>query len=115
MVSHAWGDVQPSSWKHIANMAALFGHRDFHPWLANVAEDFGEAERNGSTHIVFVVYCRKGVHRSISGGSVLFHCVRMDSRVLLASTQHTSALLWKHDHCGECARCRAPSSQCQDA
>ena len=75
-------------------MAAFFAHPDFDPWLANVAGDFGEAVRKGSTHIVFVVYCRKGVHRSISGGSVLFHCVRMDSRVLLASTQHTSALLW---------------------
>ena len=98
---------------HPDNMAAFFAHPDFDPWLANVAGDFGEAVRKGSTHIVFVVYCRKGVHRSISGGSVLFHCVRMDSRVLLASTQHTSALLWKHDHCGECARCRAPSSRCQ--
>ena len=45
---------------HPDNMAAFFAHPDFDPWLANVAGDFGEAVRKGSTHIVFVVYCRKG-------------------------------------------------------
>ena len=62
--------------------------------------------------LLLVVYCRKGVHRSVSFGHVawgLLHASPHD--VDLLPIYHASAAhLWAMNYCGECRQCRATSS-----
>ena len=64
--------------------------------------------------ILVVVYCRKGVHRSVAFANLLRAILQAERshHLDLLETYHTSALaLWPREYCGECKQCRRPSTQ----
>ena len=60
---------------------------------------------------MLVVYCRKGVHRSVSFGHVAWELLKAPPHdVELLPIGHVSEHLWAMNYCGECRQCRATSS-----
>ena len=65
--------------------------------------------------ILVVVYCRKGVHRSVSFAYILRQLLLLQSTQLgmeVVQTYHASArVLWARDYCNECNDCRMHSTR----
>ena len=65
--------------------------------------------------ILVVVYCRKGVHRSVSFAYILRKLLLLQSTQLgmeVLETYHASArVLWAREYCNECRDCRMHSAR----
>ena len=65
--------------------------------------------------ILVVVYCRKGVHRSVSFAYILRKLLLLQSTQLgmeVVQTYHASArVLWAREYCNECRDCRMHSAR----
>ena len=66
--------------------------------------------------IVVVVYCRKGVHRSVAFGYITRCLLAESSReVEMLPSHHASRRIWCTDYCGECESCRMRTGERTDA
>ena len=104
--------------KHIGLQAVkirdLVRHTEFRGTLEAMASNMRTAAQNVTRggRLVLVVYCRKGVHRSVSFGHVAWELLHASPHdVDLLPIYHASAAhLWPMNYCGECRQCRATSS-----
>ena len=91
----------------------LVRHTEFRGTLEAMASNMRTAAQNVTRggRLVLVVYCRKGVHRSVAFGHVAWELLKASPReVELLPTYHASEHLWAMIYCGECRQCRATSS-----
>ena len=91
--------------------------RHFRTILGDLASDLEIAAQclRGAGRILVVVYCRKGVHRSVAFGHVI-RCLLADNpRVEMLPSHHASQRIWRTDYCGECVSCRRATTPRSDA
>ena len=102
------------AWK----VVGVVGSSHFVPTLEKLAADLSSAVRHRwpEGRILVVVYCRKGVHRSVAFGYVsrclLAECPR---EVEMLPSHHASERIWHRDYCGERESCRTPTAERSDA
>ena len=91
----------------------LVRHTEFRGTLEAMASNMRDAAQKVAHggRLLLVVYCRKGVHRSVSFGHVAWELLKASPHdVELLPIYHASERLWAMNYCGERRQCRATSS-----
>ena len=93
-------------------MTQILRSASFRPWLSQAKRTVMEAlQGNASKPLAIGCYCRKGVHRSVSCATYLFHALSQDPSIGPMDIRHCSAsTAWIAHHCNLCEACQNMSS-----